>query len=151
MIRNVSILYAIGMVILFGACNAPKALFLIHQEEPEAPSKVEFINRSENAENYEWDFGDGTYSVESNPEHRYRRSGTYTVKLKALQGKRTRDLEKEIVVQPPSSTIVEVETDHGTMMIELFDETPLHRDNFIKLVSEGYYDSLLFHRVMQGF
>ena len=33
----------------------------------------------------------------------------------------------------------------------LYDETPKHKANFIKLANEGFYDSLLFHRVMQGF
>lgn len=42
-------------------------------------------------------------------------------------------------------------TSYGNMTIELYDETPLHRDNFIKLVKEGYYDGLLFHRVIPDF
>ena len=37
------------------------------------------------------------------------------------------------------------------MMVQLFDETPVHRDNFIKLAESGYYDGLLFHRVINGF
>lgn len=44
-----------------------------------------------------------------------------------------------------------IDTKFGQMKVELFDDTPLHRDNFIKLAKEGYYDSLLFHRVIQGF
>ncbi len=48
------------------------------------------------------------------------------------------------------STVV-LETSYGEMVIELFDDTPLHRDNFIKLVKEGYYDDLEFHRVIAGF
>lgn len=46
---------------------------------------------------------------------------------------------------------VEMVTNYGTLVVQLSDETPLHRDNFIKLVQEGTYDSLLFHRVIQGF
>jgi len=46
---------------------------------------------------------------------------------------------------------VAIETDHGTIKIRLYNETPLHRDNFVKLVKEHYYDSLLFHRVIQNF
>jgi len=46
---------------------------------------------------------------------------------------------------------VEIVTDYGTMIIELYNETPLHRDNFVKLVKEGTYDSLLFHRVIENF
>jgi peptidyl-prolyl cis-trans isomerase B (cyclophilin B) len=42
-------------------------------------------------------------------------------------------------------------TNYGTMVIELYNETPLHRDNFIKLVNDKAYDSLLFHRVIETF
>jgi cyclophilin family peptidyl-prolyl cis-trans isomerase len=44
-----------------------------------------------------------------------------------------------------------IETEFGIMKIRLFDSTPKHRDNFIKLVKEGYYNDLLFHRVISGF
>lgn len=44
-----------------------------------------------------------------------------------------------------------VTTDYGTITIELLESTPLHRENFVKLVSEGYYDSLTFHRIEQSF
>ena len=46
---------------------------------------------------------------------------------------------------------VEMQTDLGTIIVELSDKTPKHRDNFIKLVKEGKFDSLMFHRVIQGF
>lgn len=42
-------------------------------------------------------------------------------------------------------------TDYGTIKIKLYNETPLHRDNFVKLVKEHYFDSLLFHRCIQNF
>jgi len=46
---------------------------------------------------------------------------------------------------------VQIETEFGIIKIKLYDETPLHRDNFIKLINEGFYTDLLFHRVIQGF
>lgn len=46
---------------------------------------------------------------------------------------------------------VEMVTDKGTMIIRLSDSTPLHRDNFLKLVRQGFYDSVLFHRVIRNF
>ncbi|MFT3703740.1 MAG: peptidylprolyl isomerase [Agriterribacter sp.] len=46
---------------------------------------------------------------------------------------------------------VEMTTDKGIMVIRLCDSTPLHRNNFLKLVKEHYYDSILFHRVIQHF
>lgn len=47
--------------------------------------------------------------------------------------------------------IVVIKTKYGIIKIKLYDETPKHRDNFIKLVKEHYYDSLLFHRVINTF
>lgn len=44
-----------------------------------------------------------------------------------------------------------IETEFGNMKAELYNSTPLHRDNIIKLAKDDYYDGLLFHRVMNGF
>lgn len=44
-----------------------------------------------------------------------------------------------------------IETTHGTMKVKLYSKTPKHRDNFVKLVSENYYDGIRFHRVIAGF
>ena len=47
--------------------------------------------------------------------------------------------------------LVVLETTMGNIELKLYDETPLHRDNFLSLVKEGAYDSLLFHRVIKDF
>ena len=47
--------------------------------------------------------------------------------------------------------VVVIHTDMGDITIKLYNETPLHRDNFIKLVNEGYYDGSIFHRVIKDF
>jgi peptidyl-prolyl cis-trans isomerase B (cyclophilin B) len=46
---------------------------------------------------------------------------------------------------------VKIQTILGDITVRLYDETPIHRDNFIKLVKEGYYDGTLFHRVIKDF
>ncbi|MBV1922850.1 MAG: peptidylprolyl isomerase [Flavobacteriaceae bacterium] len=46
---------------------------------------------------------------------------------------------------------IELVTNYGTIVFELYNETPLHRDNFLKITKEGKYDSLLFHRVINNF
>jgi peptidylprolyl isomerase len=46
---------------------------------------------------------------------------------------------------------VEISTEFGSMYFKLYNETPLHRDNFVKLIKQGFYDSLLFHRVIKSF
>ena len=47
--------------------------------------------------------------------------------------------------------VVEIKTTLGDIVIKLYNDTPLHRDNFLKLVKEGYYEGLLFHRVIKDF
>jgi peptidyl-prolyl cis-trans isomerase B (cyclophilin B) len=46
---------------------------------------------------------------------------------------------------------VQLTTTQGVMVLRLSDSTPLHRDNFLRLVKSGYYDSTLFHRVIKNF
>lgn len=47
--------------------------------------------------------------------------------------------------------IVKVSTEYGDIYIALYDETPIHKENFLKLASDGFYDSTTFHRVIEGF
>ena len=51
----------------------------------------------------------------------------------------------------PQYHYVSITTDKGACLLKLYNETPKHRDNFVKLVKEGYYDDLMFHRVIQNF
>jgi len=60
---------------------------------------------------------------------------------KLSTGLRKKDLTKD----------VEMITDKGTMIIRLSDSTPLHRDNFLKLAKKGFFDSVIFHRVIKDF
>lgn len=48
-------------------------------------------------------------------------------------------------------TVVVIETNYGTMKAKLYNDTPLHRDNFIKLINEGWYNGSPFHRVINNF
>lgn len=61
----------------------------------------------------------------------------------------------ESAAQPQTAnskmTKVKLETTMGDIVVELYNETPQHRDNFVKLVQEGYYDGVLFHRVIKDF
>ena len=59
--------------------------------------------------------------------------------------KQSKDMEKD------NRTFIQFETTAGNFTVALYDETPQHRDNFIKLVKEGVYDSTLFHRVIKNF
>ena len=139
------------IIVLMVSCSKPIADFMIVSEDTKAPAKIELVNKSEKATEYEWLFGDGNTSEEESPQHKYYLSGKYDIVLKAKDGKKSRSIKKEIVIDAPDKCLVEIETPYGSMLVELFDETPKHRDNFFKLAEEGFYDDLLFHRVINGF
>ncbi|HSO86318.1 MAG TPA: peptidylprolyl isomerase [Draconibacterium sp.] len=67
--------------------------------------------------------------------------GIYSCNPIIEEGVRKNDLEKDI----------KLTTDYGEIIFRLSDETPKHRNNFIKLVNQHFYDSLLFHRVINHF
>ena len=48
-------------------------------------------------------------------------------------------------------TLLRIHTDMGDIVVRLYKETPKHRENFLKLADQGFYDSLLFHRVIRDF
>jgi len=139
------------LAILLVACNRPVAKFTYERLDEEAPSEVRFDNQSEEAESYEWDFGDGNFSNDPEPVHEYRSSGNFLVTLKARRGKKETTTEQRVVIDAPLECLVEIETTYGDMLVKLHDATPGHRDNFTKLVEQGFYDSLIFHRVIEGF
>lgn len=58
-----------------------------------------------------------------------------------------------VVVFNPADTVelVELTTPYGMMVVYLYNKTPLHKKNFIKLANQGFYDGLLFHRVIPNF
>ncbi|MBR5038184.1 MAG: peptidylprolyl isomerase [Prevotella sp.] len=56
-----------------------------------------------------------------------------------------------VMAQEEENQRIVLETDSGDVTIMLYNETPLHRDNIVKLVKEGFYDGVLFHRVIEDF
>ena len=135
----------------FTSCANPLARFTMSAQHAEAPSTVAFTNTSEGADSYVWDFGDGHQSTDNTTTHRYTHAGKYDVTLKAIKGKKADSMTQSIIIDPPAKCIIEITTEYGVMMAELYDATPQHRDNFLKLAEEGYFNDLLFHRVIDGF
>lgn len=134
----------------FSSCSRPIANFS-YSGNTKVLEPISFENTSEKAETYEWEFGDGNTSGEVSPKHVYKSSGNFLVRLKATKEGKTKVKEERIVVDAPKECLVELETEFGTMLIQLYDATPNHQENFTKLVEQGFYDSLLFHRVIDGF
>lgn len=139
------------LLLLVASCSKPIAQFKTQIADNTAPVDVHFTNESQKADRYEWDFGDGETSTEEEPTHHFIKSGHYNVVLKAYKGKKVRTTKQRVVIKPPKDCLVEIQTPYGNMLIKLSDEAPLHRDNFSKLAEEGFYDGLLFHRVIGGF
>ena len=145
--RNLIIILA---TVFIASCAKPVAMFT-HQADDKKKQEVAFSNQSKKAKTYEWDFGDGNMSSEESPKHTFAKPGSYTVVLKAQKGKKISTSEQTIEIEGKRPCLVVLETDFGEMEILLYDATPQHQDNFIKLVEDGYFDGLLFHRVINGF
>ncbi len=56
-----------------------------------------------------------------------------------------------LLAKPPKNQYVRIKTAYGQVIIRLYNQTPKHRDNFIKLAKQGFYNGTLFHRVIQNF
>lgn len=144
--------YGLALIVLCGLNScAPVAQFDLMAERTTFPPKYKFMNQSERAQAYRWDFGDGDSSIAEAPYHLFGQSGQYDVTLTALGKRKSTTFTKTITVEAPSKCMVVIETTYGKMFVELYDATPKHRDNFLKLTEEQFFDGLLFHRVIDGF
>ncbi len=133
------------------SCSRPTAKFSWYAKDYVAPTTVKFNNESKRAESYLWDFGDGNTSTEESPAHKFSISGNFTISLTSQKGENKKVIQEDIFINAPEKCLIEIETTMGRFVILLSDATPRHRDNFIKLAEEDFYDGLLFHRVIQGF
>lgn len=66
-------------------------------------------------------------------------------------GDETEFQKDSIIMEQTKEPQFDIVTTMGTIRVKLYDKTPKHKENFCKLVAEHYYDSLLFHRVINGF
>ncbi len=81
-----------------------------------------------------------------------KKTATQKTAVKKTAAKKTvKTVAKPKKLAPIPGIRVKVTTDSGVMVIRLYDKTLLHRDNFVKLANEHYFDSLIFHRVIQSF
>ena len=132
-------------VFIISCSKTPEADFYIEINKAKVGSEVFFINSSDNADSYEWDFGDGTYSTAKNPVHIYKTTGTYNVTLSAFsnKGKESKAMMLLTVVEP---TLLVIE------VVEYYDLYPVGNasvvlyptlkdwDNETNAVIEGFTD-----------
>lgn len=138
--------------LLSSSCSKTMLDFVIDEPgDNKAPATYNFTLGENNCDFIEWDFGNGISSTDSITQQTYYLSGNYEITLKGHRKKKIKEVKKEIFVGAPEKCLIKIETPFGIMIAELFDSTPKHRDNFIKLAEEGYFDNLLFHRIINNF
>lgn len=133
-------------VFLFSCTKDPDASFFIELDKPKIGQEIFFKNNSQNAETYEWDFGDGFISNDKEPVYKYNLTGTYDVTLTAYNKKGVADKAMlTINVVEPSLLVVEV--------LEYWDEYPVAGasvilyptlndwDNQKNMIIEGFTDA----------
>ena len=76
---------------------------------------------------------------------------TVGIVLFALTAAKSAAQTNKKAIESPKEVVVLLQTTMGDIKLKLYNETPLHRDNFVKLVESGFYDGLLFHRVIKDF
>lgn len=138
-----------ALLLLMGACTGPRAAFSV-SGDTRAPATLTFTNESTHADSYQWFLG-GEELKDAAPTFTFERAGNYLVQLVAQKGKKTATAYQRVIVEGPEDCLVRIETPYGDMLVQLHHATPDHQANFLKLAEEGFYDSLLFHRVIQGF
>ena len=75
--------------------------------------------------------------------------GIIALSLGVAKAANSNEMNKQNEV--PAGPVVDIVTNLGTIQVKLYDDTPKHRDNFLKLAKEGFYDGVLFHRVIKDF
>ncbi len=145
------ILTMLGFLFFLESCSKKIVQMDADKKLAKITDQIRFTYSGSKPKSLTWIFGDGMISNEYNPIHRYNASGNYPVTVKADFGNKTKVSTMNIEVKHPEHCLIILETKFGVMTIRLYDETPLHRDNFLKLIEEGFFKDLLFHRVISGF
>jgi len=146
-----SLLAPIFAILLLSSCARPIADFTYEMSRDILPVDVSTSNLSTNGTEFCWYIDGEKASEEVEPELMFYNSGRHQITLEAKKGKKSSKTTKEIILKAPDVCLVQIKTSKGDMTVQLFDETPLHRDNFLKLANEQFYEGTLFHRVINGF
>lgn len=91
--------FTLAIAAIFVSCKEPHADFYVIGNDRTAPCNVLFVNTSENAKDYFWEFGDGTTSSEKSPTHQYIGGGEYQVTLRAKRNSGNSSVTKVVSIQ----------------------------------------------------
>jgi len=130
--------------IFFISCESdPEASFYLDSDVLEIGQGINFYNSSQNATNYEWDFGDGFISYEANPVHYYQLTGTYEVTLTAISKKGVESKAiMSITLVEPSLLVIQV--------LEYWDGYPVADASVILYPTESDWDNQQ-NMIIEGF
>jgi cyclophilin family peptidyl-prolyl cis-trans isomerase len=145
------LIYFMLLAAFLSNCSKPIADFQIDVANLVIPSKIGLINQSSKAETFEWIIGDSIISRDRSPNYQFNNSGRHTIILRAKKGKKATETKKEVFLKPPNVCLALLSTSEGDILLKLYDNTLEHQNNFAKLVEDGFYKDILFHRVINGF
>jgi hypothetical protein len=133
-------------LILVSCESSPIAIFTANPGDPVVGEEVWFTNESENATEFEWNFGDGYISNEPNPIHKFTSTGAFTIVLKAWSESGLTN-ESSLTLEVKIPTLLEIE------VLEYYEEYPVEGasiilyptltdwDNETNMVNEGFTDA----------
>mgnify|MGYP000094005090 CR=1 FL=1 len=139
-------------ILLLIQCSSLQSGFVVDENiELVAPVELEFTSQAPSVDSFYWTVNGQEIARSSTAHYTFKESGKYRVRLAVSKGNKTSVSSRDILIKAPQKCRVIMETSMGDMVFELHEETPDHLNNFIKLVKDGYYNGLSFHRVMSGF
>ena len=142
--KRILISTAAAAMIMLSSCDIqPEAYFFTDKIKAEIGEDVFFFNGSYNATDYEWDFGDGTWSDANEPVHSFNASGIFTVVLSAYSGNGNVD-RSYLDIEVLSPTMLEVE------VLEYYDQYPVKGASVILYPTERDWDNET-NAIVEGF
>lgn len=125
--------------LFFISCSEkPEALFKISKSNVETMEKLEIINNSLNADKFYWDFGDGSFSENENPEKLYVKSGEYRISLKAKNNKREAEFAKTILVNAANKKFI------GNYIGVLISDSTVQNSTFRVIADDDNENNIFF-------
>lgn len=144
------LLYFTLLTLVLSSCAKSFADFTIEQHDMVVPAMAVFTVAEQETDQIMWSI-DGNVYTDQKQAHQFIKSGKHEVTVTVSKGGKSKSKTKEIFFEAPKDCLMQLSTPHGKMIFKLYDETPIHRDNFVKLVEEAFYNGTMFHRVIDGF